>query len=286
MKYWLGLLSIVALTLIGGSPAFADASLQLQPLEYRESLEKGEYKKGFIDVTNPSSTPTDVSFRVQGFRQINNKGELAFYTDPQLSSGIQLDYREAQIPAKKTLRLYFIIDGSKLPTGDVFAAIFAQNITKETGGTTPSVQLGTLLLITNGTPASHKATIANINVPWLNIGESVEGSVSIKNIAPSNSSNGFFPEVTLDLWPLGTTSTLTGPLIYAGNTREVTFHEFDNRIGIYRLSATHGDSQSSRWIIVITGFWRWVVLAIVGLTAAISFIWVRLRHSRVTRRHR
>ena len=287
MKYWIAVfISVTLFALIGGSSVFADTSLQLQPLEYRESLKKGESKKGFIDVTNPLSVPTDVSFHVQGFRQINDKGELTFYTDPQLSSAIQLDYNDAQIPAKKTLRLYFIIDGSKLPTGDVFAAIFAKNTVAVIGDAVPSVQIGTLLLITNETPALHQATITHVDVPWLTIGESVKGKIGIKNIAPRDSSNGFFPKIVLDVWPLGATRTLTGPLIYSGNTREVVFSEFNNRFGIYRLSATHGDSHSSHWIIVITGVWRWIAPTTLGMLIITSLLLMRRRHRRTAHKSR
>lgn len=286
MRYWLLSLSVLAVALIVDSPASADTSLQLRPLEYRESLKKGEIKKGFLDITNPLSVPSDVSLTVQGFRQVNSNGELSFYDDEQIRSGIMLDYSDVQIPAKKTLRLYFIIDGSKLPTGDVFAAIFAQNTFGSASGAAPSVRLGTLLLIENDTSAIHRVAITKLDLPWINVGESVRGSVSFKNTAPTASSNGFFPNLTLNLWPSGASRTVNGPLVYSGIEREVRFQEFDNRFGIFRLSASHEGSQTSRWIVVVTGVWRWILIVAVVTTAISLVLWGRLRRYRARRRRR
>jgi hypothetical protein len=261
------------------APVYADASLRVQPLQYQESLRKGERKKGFIDVSNPTSQAVKVKFAVEGFRQIDNDGNLAFYPDEQLRKGIQLDYDAFEIPAKKSLRLYFIADGTKLPTGDVFAAIFAQTIA-EAGGASPSVRIGSLLLLTNQTPSEHKAEVGALTAPILQIGSTLNGRVAIKNSARANTSSGFFPTVTISLWPFGSTTSIKGPLVFANNTRQVSFNLPSNQLGIYKLSASVGSSRQERWVIVITGMWRWVGVAIVGLALAILALRFAIRQHR------
>lgn len=253
--------------------ALADSSLQLKPLAYQQTLKKGEKKKGFIDVTNPSASAVDVHFSVQGFRQIDSHGNLAFYPNDQLSQGILLDYGHSVIPAEKTLRLYFVIDGTKLPTGDVFAAIFTQ--TKATNGMSvaPSVRLGSLLILTNGTPGARQADVTALDLPWLTIGTAIRGEIAIKNTAPASSASGFFPQVQLSMWPFGPRKNIQGPLIFAGMTRSVSFQLPDNQFGVYKITATVGTNHTSRWIVVITGIWRWIAIGITVLIISI-ILWL------------
>lgn len=264
---------------LSGTAVYADASLRVQPLQYQESLQKGERKKGFIDVSNPMSQPAKVTFTVEGFRQIDNDGNLAFYPDEQLRRGIQLDYDAFEIPAKKSLRLYFAVDGTKLPTGDVFAAIFAQTIA-DAGSASPSVRIGSLLLLTNQTPSAHKAEVTALTAPVLQIGSTLSGRVAVKNTAQANTSSGFFPTVTISLWPFGPTTSIKGPLVFAGNTRQVLFNMPSNQLGIYRLSAAVGDSHKTRWVVIITGTWRWVCVALLGLGVALLALRLAIRQHR------
>jgi hypothetical protein len=250
-----------------GTSAYADASLRVQPLQYQESLQKGERKKGFIDVSNPMSQVTKVKFTVEGFRQIDADGNLAFYPDEQLRQGIQLDYKEIEVPAKKTLRLFFIVDGAKLPTGDVFAAIFAQT-TPDQEVMMPAVRVGSLLILTNGTPGVRQAKIESLTMPLLQFGNSIRGEVKVKNTAPVSSASGFFPEITLRTWPFGSAQIVKSPLIYAGNSRTISFNQPSNQVGVYKMTASYGASYSDRWVIVVTGIWRWLlpVILLAGLS--------------------
>lgn len=280
MRGLVAILAIAGYMFFAAPPVLAEPTIGLQPLQYVETLKKGERKKAFIDVTNPSSQPTVVQFKVQAFKQINEKGTLSFYDDDKISNGISLDYQEREIPARKTLRLFFIVDGTKLPSGDVFAAIFAQT-KPDQGAAAPSVRVGTLLILTNGTPGVRQAIIESLKMPFVHIGDSINGEVKIKNIAPANTSNGFFPKVTIDVWPFGPTKTITGPLVYAGNTRTIVFDEPSNRLGIYKISAIHGGSTKSQWALVVTGVWRWVLIVIftVIIILIISYIY-RQKHRR------
>lgn len=259
----------------------AEAALGLQPLQYQETLKKGEVKKAYIDVTNPSGQSVTTSFSVQGFKQVDDKGNLAFYDDQRLREGIRLDYDEVEIPARKTLRLYFIVDGSKLPRGDVFAVIFATT-KPEQGAVSPSVRLGTLLILANETPGARQASIELLHMPLVQIGESLNGEVKVKNTAPANTASGFFPEIKLSTWPFGPVHTIKAPLVYAGNTRTVTINKESNLFGIFKVTASHGESRKDAWIILVTGVWRWVSIVLVVIVAVlvVGLVWWRRHKSR------
>ncbi|MEO7904923.1 MAG: hypothetical protein ABIR91_03970, partial [Candidatus Saccharimonadales bacterium] len=187
----------VAIALCVVSSVEAEASLQVQPLQYVETLKKAERKKGFIDVTNPQPVEVGIELDVQGFRQVDNDGNLSFYDDQQLRDAIQLDYASIRIPAHRTLRLYFAVDGTKLPVGDVFAVIFAKIVNDRRTGAEPSVQVGTLLLLTNQTPGARQARVTSLQAPLLQFGSTLRGQVTLQNTAPANTSSGFFPEFTV-----------------------------------------------------------------------------------------
>lgn len=265
MRYVIAALLSVLCMWMMEPPAYADTSLQLQPLRYQESFAQGERKKGFIDVTNSLAQPVRVGFDVQSFRQADEAGNLVFFEDEQIRQGILLDYDNFEIPAKKTLRLYFVIDSTKLPTGDVFAVLFAKTVPESAGGASPSVRVGSLLLLTNGTPSVHRAEIAKLKLPLLQIGTTLSGSVGVKNTAPQNTANGFFPSVTLHMWPFGSVTKLSGPLIFAGNTRTIAFKEPSNSLGIYKITASYAASHRDQWVILVTGIWRWILISIFAL---------------------
>jgi hypothetical protein len=268
----LGLLAIVGYLFLTAPLVHAEPTLGLQPLQYTETLKKGERKKAFIDITNPSSQPATVQFTSQAFRQVDDKGTLSFYDDDKIRSGILLDYSEMEIPAKKTLRLYFIVDGAKLPTGDVFAVIFAQTKPVETTSV-PAVRVGTLLILTNGTPGARQATVESLTTPLLQIGDRVTGEIKIKNTAPASTASGFFPQITISMWPFGPSSTVTGPLIYAGNTRTIVLDQPSSQLGIYKLRASYGSSYKDHWVILITGVWRWGSLGIIAAIILVSLFY-------------
>ena len=269
MRWLLGLAFFAGVSLVTVSPVHAESTLGVQPLQYTESLQKGERKRAFIDVTNPSSQPMLVQFSVQAFKQVDDKGTLSFYDDSRINDGVLLDYTEKEIPANKTLRLFFIVDGAKLPTGDIFAAVFAHT-KPDQKAVAPSVRIGTLLMVTNGTPGARQAEVTSFTVPVFNFGESISGEIKIKNTAPANTSSGFMPKVDIRTWPFGPAKTITGPLIFAGNTRTVTLELPSNQFGIYKITASHGASEITQWVVLVTGVWRWIVpvftlLMIVGL---------------------
>jgi hypothetical protein len=273
MRYLVGLLFFAVCIIIASPLAYAAAPIiGLQPLQYTDSLQRGERKKAFIDVTNPSSQAVTVQFDVQRFKQIDEKGALSFYDDPLITQGVLLDYSEKEIPAKKTLRLFFIVDGEKLPTGDVFAAIFARTKADDRA-LAPSVRVGTLLILTNGTPGARQAQVTSLQMPLLHFGKSLTGEVKIKNTAPAGTSSGFNPKIDVQMQPFGSRSTITAPLIFAGNTRTIKFDQPSNQFGVYKIVASYGSSHRDQWVIVVTGIWRWISIGIVALIAVILLLY-------------
>lgn len=279
MRYLSGILLFIGYVIITSPLASAAPAIGLQPLQYVETLQKSERKKAFIDVTNPSPEPVTVQFSVQGFKQIDEEGTLSFYDDPLISRGVLLDYQEKEIPAKKMLRLFFIVDGTKLPSGDVFAAIFARTKGDE-GVLVSSVRVGTLLILTNGTPGVRRASIESISTPFLHLGNSVRGEIKIRNTASADTASGFFPKITINMWPFGPTKTIAGPLVYAGNSRVVSFDQPGSQLGIYKLTASYEDSSKAQWIFVVTGIWRWILLTILTAGFIIIFGWISAKKRR------
>jgi hypothetical protein len=284
VKYFVGVVIAVAILATVSQPVFADSALQLQPLQYEESIKPAERKKGFIDITNPSFQDSRVKFSVEGFRQIDDKGNLAFYPSDQLRAAIQLDYDEYVIPAQKTLRLYFIIDGAKLPTGDAFAAIFAQALPEAAGSASSSVRIGTLLILTNGTPSEHSAEVTKLQMPWLQLGESLTGVITVKNTASKTASSGFFPHIELTVWPFGKTETVRGPLIFAGNARAIKINQSSSQFGLYKVTARYGSSQQEQWVVLITGAWRWITSSVAVLIVLVATVYGVLRRRHAHRR--
>ena len=278
MRGLIGILAFAGYMFFVTPMVHAEPVLGLQPLRYVEVIGKGERKRAFIDVTNPSMQPVDVQFTVQGFRQTDDSGTLSFYDDEKLTQGILLDYQDKQIPAKKTLRLFFVVDGTKLPSGDVFAAIFAQTKPVQ-AAKVPSVRVGSLLILTNGTPGAREASVEEFKLPLLHTGDSISGQIKIKNTAPASSASGFFPKITIRTWPFGPNATITGPLVYAGNTRTVLFNHASSQLGIYKISASYGETSKGQWVILITGIWRMIL--IIGLVVIIIVVLgYKLQHKR------
>lgn len=288
MMRWLIIICTVAAVVQGGSVAYAadQPALRIQPLQHTDTLAPGERKQGYVDIANVQPQAIDVDLSVQGFRQTDDKGTLVFFDDPRLAQGIQLDLHNAQIPARKTLRLFFVADGTKLPTGDVFAAIFARVTSGVAKGSAPSVRLGSLLILTNGTPGARQADITGLRVAMLQAGSGIDGQISIKNTADPKTASGFFPDIAVQVWPFGPTTTLHSPLVYAGNTRTVSFRMDGNFFGVYKVAGTYAGHGAARWILAVTGFWRWLA-PLVGVIFVTLVVWFLQRfkpHHRFARK--
>jgi hypothetical protein len=242
------------------------ASLKMRPLIYREMLKPGEAKKGFVDIANPSDTIMTLRTDVKAFRQLDASGRLEFYNSKEMSEAITVDLNSFELKPQEGIRLYFMVDGKKMTEGDKFAAIFVRQEAEGSSGITPAVSTGTLLVLENGSSGPRKVDIKAINAGFFQWGETVSGKIDVANIASKDQASGFFPKIDLTLGPIATqTQTIEGPLVFAGITRPVAFELPSNRIGLYKLDAKIGQETASKWLFIVTGWWRWVAMAVICL---------------------
>lgn len=227
--------------------------LKLAPLEVRTELKKGQKKKGFVEISNPTNKTVNVTSSVRAFKQTDNNGTLNFYRDEQLESGVKIDLDEFELPPWSAARVYYILDGTKLPSGDVFAAIFFATSRQRDDvlSIQPSVRVGTLLSIINGTPSSHSATVTKIDVPMFQFG-GIKGTYSIKNTGKIGSSTGFYPKVNLDLQPFSKPQEVTSRLIFPGIERTNNFSLTPQFPGIYKLGVKYQSSEQSTLVFLVT----------------------------------
>lgn len=256
-------------------------SLEIRPLEYRTSLDKGEKQKGFIDVTNPTSENIHIRTEVQAFRQVDDRGSLQFYDSEKVAAGIIPDLEEFDLGSRETLRMYFLLDGTKLANGDNFGALFFRIISTETTGVNGSLRLGTLFSIQNATPTDHRAEVSAFDVPFLQLGDTVSGTYSITNTADPNTTNAFYPQVQFTIAPFKQTKTHTSGLVFAGRTRTNEFSIETLRFGFYTLTLEHNGVAGTRLIFVATP-WQLVIagLFVVALGLGSYLLWRRRQTTR------
>lgn len=282
----LGLLLGCSALLISNVPVRAE-SLEIHPTIYKNiQLQKGEGKKAYVDVVNPAATAENVSISIKALRQVDDTGTLSFYDSEQITKGIKLDLTSVELGPKEAVRIYFAMDGSLLPSGDVFAAIFARTSPGD-GAAMQSVQVGSLLMITNGTPASHTADVSTLDAPFIQMGEAMTAQLSLTNPANEKETTGFFPKVTVQTWPYGQ-RTVEGPLLFAGRTRAIQYRQPGDYFGFIKLQVDAGGKQGSKILFVMTGFWRWLapVLALTMIAAGVVAYRVKIVPFRRNRHHR
>lgn len=274
MIHWKALFTLVICAVISTVFLTSESAgaLQVKPLLVNEKLKVAEVKKGYIDIANPLSVPVSVKTSVQAFRQIDNQGNLEFYDSKEITAGITPDLDEFELGPREALRMYYLVDGRKLPQGDIFASLFfTANNSGDVSGVKNTARVGTLLVLENGTPGSRKAEIDMSTIPSLQIRDGVRGDFTLTNPADPQKTSGFFPDITLRLAPFTHEVKVDGPLLMAGSSRQVAVSLPNNRIGPYKLTVIAGDTVQSKWLFLITGWWRWVVpiVFIAGLAAYI-----------------
>lgn len=237
-----------------GTPASA-TSLKISPLRYDATLGAGEKQKGFVDITNPTAYSTEVKFSVEAFKQTDNSGSLEFFDSKTVQNAVLLDYADVELDPHETLHLAFLIDGSKLPNGDNFAAIFATSIPDDSAAGQQTVKVGTLLFIANGTPTKHDAVIENLSGNLLQFGDKLQLTFDVRNTAEAGRVTGFSPMITVQAWPY-LNETVTGPLVFAGRTRTVDYSKAGDYLGILAIRVKTGTSEQVIYRLAITGFWR------------------------------
>lgn len=232
-----GILAIIGVLF----PAPAGA-VRVVPLKYDVQLASGQTKKGFVDITNTEPAKMKFDFSVQAFKQVNGNGDLQFFDDEKIKAGIMLDYASYELEPHQTLRLVFLVDGTKLASGDSYAAIFAS--TGPAGGAAAqSARAGTLLLVQNGSAGDHRAEITGITVSPLQIGSAITGLYTVKNTADSKKSTGFSPRVDISVDPIHKNSVQPSTLVFAGIERSNPFTIQTERFGFYKVTAAFGESK-------------------------------------------
>lgn len=265
-------LCVFAVSGLCATTAYA-ATLKISPLRYDAALVEGEKKKGFVDISNPTSTAVKVRFSVQAFRQTDDNGSLEFYDNEAVQAGVLLDLKEAEIGPREALHLAFVLDGSRLPTGDVFAAIFAATEPSIKAPAEQSVRVGALIMLSNMTPSKHVASVSSLSVPLFQFGDGLLFHFDVHNDTDSGQATGFSPEVNISAWPYVEEKT-TGPLVFAGRTRTVEYVKNGNYLGIIQVKIGSGSSEKTAYSVVVTGNWRYL-LPIILLSGVAALILVR-----------
>lgn len=259
----------------------AQPSLKIQPLEYREFLEPGEKKKGFIDISNPTYETQQVKVDAQAFKQINDKGELSFYDSDIVHAGIKTDYESFKLAPRQVLRMVFIVDGAKLPAGNIFATIFFTTQPADANDSGQQVRVGTILALTNKTSPSQHVAISKLDLAPLQVGDRVEGDITVKNTGDPKKETGVYPKLKLQIDPLFESSfSFEGPLVFPGISRQKTFSLQSNRVGVYRLNVVDrtGNILASQWFFAATGWTRPALLGVLFLI----FAYVIYRYNNAT----
>jgi len=271
----------VALLLAGVSASQASASsMSIAPLEYDATLKAGEYRKGYVDVVNPESSKVRVGLLVQAFKQVNSDGGLEFYDSPDVTRGIKLDLDGIELGPKEGARIYFQLDASKLPSGDVFAAILAESVlSNKSVQSLPSARVGTLLMIENGTPPTHHAEIDSMEANFWQIGSDIKARFQVKNTdRVGGKALGFIPKINVSLAPYSA-KTIDGPLVFASNTRQIAYAQPGDYFGPMLLKASVDGKSSSKLVFAMTGYWRWLAPTIVAIVVLI-FVFNKILHIR------
>lgn len=243
----------------------ADAiSLKINPPDYRVTLKSGEKQKGVIDIGNPTGASVKVTTSVQGFRQIDDQGNLEFYDDQKIKEGVLLDFDNFELGPNETMRMYFLVDGAKLPEGDVYAAVFFTTTPSDKSvGVTQSVRLGNLLSIINGRPGERKADITKLDVPFVQFGDQVVGTYAVKNTSDSKTTTGFYPDVKITMNPFEAKQTSASKLVFAGRERANDFTINSSRFGFYKVRVEYNGSSREVWVLMLNP----VGLIVFGLVA-------------------
>jgi len=276
------LIFVVASSLLLGQPAGA-LGLKVAPLEYRETLAKNEKKQGFIDVSNPTGEVLTITTSVRAFKQTDNNGGLEFYKDEFLSKGVKLELDSFELKSREALRMFFTVDGSKLPSGDVYGAIFFKTSLKTPkNGVGQQIQVGTLLSLINGTPGARNARIVGAYTSPVQVGSTIEGEYTITNESKAGSGTGFYPTVSVRVWP-GETKQQQGRLLFAERTRTNPFVYEGASPGFHTVSIGYGESKVTRWVLIAPG-WVYAVASILLILGLVELVlWRRRKRKKLKR---
>lgn len=265
------------------APAWADtAGLQLNPLQYEDTLTTTAIKTGHIDVANPGDTSVAVVTHVKGFRQTDLEGHLAFFEDPKLTAGIQLGLSQFELGPHEAVRMVFNVDPTRLPRGGVYAAIFFQTTpiagSSQQSYIVESANIGTLLMLNNGRPGQHVGGVTKLDAPWFQSGGELTGSLVYHNTDQSHEPVGFRPTLGAQAVPWSKPHTFATGLLLPGSSRQFSFRLPGSYFGPLPLTVIDHDSgrPTTRWIFAFTGYYRYLIpllVVMLGLVIALRRQW-------------
>jgi hypothetical protein len=264
--------------------------LKVAPLLYEEKLNSGDVKKGFIDISNPDDIRKTITVEVDGFKQINNNGDLGFHEAPEYQTGIRLDYTTFELGPREAVRFAFQLEANKLPRGGVYGAVLFSSTTSDVNPDATSVKtvtrVGTLFVIDNGGIGARKALVESVKAPFLQINsDGIKANVTVKNIGGQNGL-AYFPTIETAVQPFGKSSAKKASLIFPGIARQNEVLKKGSYFGLVRLKINVGNDVRYKWVFVATGKARWVAVGLVLFAVLLGIGLVQLRHYNLRRKKR
>jgi hypothetical protein len=275
----LGLMPAVAGLLLWAGPVQAEAGLQLNPLKYEDVITGNRVKTGFIDVSNPSDTTVVIITDVQGFRQADLDGNLAFFPDEQLKAGIKPGLDRFELGPRESIRVAFNVDPSKLPRGGVYAAVFfrTEPPTPEANVSyiAEAANVGTLLMLRNGEAGEQIGQVSGLRLPFWQFGRGLRGELEYHNTDRDRGGLAVRPALESRVTPWGRVHKLTGPFIMPQASRRFAFVRPGSYFGLLPVSVADGATGHAvtRWVFALTGWYQVLVL----LLALAGGVWLALR---------
>jgi len=273
------LLAVAVMALaLGLAPevARADAGLQLNPLQYEDTLASGHVKAGYVDVANPSDMTVAIATSVQGFRQSDTDGNLSFFDEPDLAAGIKPGLDRFELGPRESIRVTFSVDPARLPKGGVYAVLFFRTLPPTPEASTSyvaeSANVGTLLMLQNGTGGAHNGRITQFKLPFFQFGAGLKGGqLQYHNTNPAKGGIAFNPALDSRVLPWGRAVRQKGPFIMPGASRNFELERPGSYMGLLPVTVTDIDSGKhlTRWVLACTGLYQPLVL----LIAAAGLLW-------------
>jgi hypothetical protein len=286
-----GLTSMLALAALLLHPSLTHAAataLQVQPLQYEDTLAPGKIKSGYVDVANPSDAETHIQSVVQGFRQTGTDGDLKFFDDPDLSAAIVPALTDFTLGPHEAARVNFTVDPSRLAQGGIYAAIFFRTVPPDQSSASSfisqSANVGTLLSLTYGTGLPRHGNIAALKLPFWQFGSGIAGSLLYKNTDSGDRAVGFKPRLTMRVLPWGHAPVLNAGLVLPGSSREFPVLRAGSFAGLLPVTFTDLDTHKSgtRWIFALTGWYAWTAWVILAALLLAALLWLSRRPRKAT----
>jgi hypothetical protein len=250
------------------SVAFADASLQLNPLKYEDTLPDATVRQGFVEVSNPSDTSVTVTTSVRGFKQADLDGNLAFFDDPQLTAGIIPDLATFSLGPREAIRVTFSVNPAKLPRGGVYAALFFRTQPEASASNVSylleSANIGTLLLLQNGPSGKASGEISKLSFPLWQLGGGIKGAITYHNKDRNTGGSAVTPRLSVKIPLIGKEHNPSSALVLPQSSRIIPVTLAGSYFGILPLQVSaEGAATKTIWIIACTGWYSYVLLVLI-----------------------